>query len=30
MDKLAQTIDGVICEVAAFLWLVKAAAAKAS
>jgi hypothetical protein len=25
MDKLAQTIDAVICEVAAVLWLVKAA-----
>jgi hypothetical protein len=25
MDKLAQTIDAVICEVAAMLWLVKAA-----
>ena len=24
MDRLAQTIDAVICEVAAVLWLVKA------
>jgi hypothetical protein len=30
MDKLAQKLDDVICEVAALIWLVRAAATKAS